>query len=559
MPYHLGIDVGTTWTAAAIGRDGRVEAATLGTRRQAVPSVVCLTDDRMLVGEAAARRGVTDPQRVAREFKRRVGDPTPLLLGGSPVSAELCMARMAEWVVAQVAATEGESPASLALTHPANWGEYKLDLFRQALRHVGSAADHFVPEPVAAATAYAAQRPLATGTVVAVYDLGGGTFDAALVRAGDEPAGAEIVGRPDGIERMGGADFDHAVLHHVLTSIGLDLDTVDPDDAHLAAGLAQLRLACVEAKEALSEDTHVSVPVMLPERHTEVLLTRREFEAMIGPSIEDTIVALRRAVASAGLREDDVAAVLLVGGSSRIPLVGQLVAARLGRPIAVDARPKDAICSGAALVALAAAPAEGPPPPASRPPATVPLGSPPAPPVDTPVGGSAPSAPLTSVADADGDRSARTRRGIAAALGAVILVTAAVGAIALNRDGGGGGDGDSTSSTTTTGAPTTTTGPRSSTTTGGATGGVSPLPGDDWNDAARAQFIGDCQSELGGQLTLAGTEPETGCACIYDDASTDPAWTFDAFNTVWSADDVDPTSEDFRRLTSLLFDCGGIG
>ena len=96
--------------------------------------------------------------------------------------------------------------------------------------------------------------------------------------------------------------------------------------------------------------------MLLPQRHTEVLLTRREFEAMIGPAIEETVVALRRAVASAGVRDDEVAAVLLVGGSSRIPLVGQLVGARLGRPIAVDARPKDAICSGAARVAMAAAP-----------------------------------------------------------------------------------------------------------------------------------------------------------------------------------------------------------
>ena len=136
MSYHLGVDVGTTYTAAAIGRDGRVESATLGTRSVSIPTVVCLAGDGLLVGEPAARRAVTDPRRVAREFKRRVGDPTPLLLGGTPVSAELCMARVVEWVVAQVAATEGAAPASLALTHPANWGEYKLDLLRQALRHV---------------------------------------------------------------------------------------------------------------------------------------------------------------------------------------------------------------------------------------------------------------------------------------------------------------------------------------------------------------------------------------------------------------------------------------
>ncbi|HKY66548.1 MAG TPA: Hsp70 family protein, partial [Acidimicrobiales bacterium] len=364
MPYHLGVDVGTTWTAAAVGRHGRVEAAGLGTRRLAVPSVVCLTDERLIVGEAAARRALTEPPRVAREFKRRVGDPTPLLLGGSPVAAELCMARMVEWVVAQVAATEGEPPATLALTHPANWGEYKLDLYRQALRHVDLEADRFVAEPVAAATAYAAQRPLAPGTAVAVYDLGGGTFDAAVVR--QDEASAEIVGRPDGIERMGGTDFDHAVFDHVLTCLELDLGAL-LDDPHLATGLARLREACVEAKEALSDDTSVSIPVMLPQRHTEVLLTRREFEGMIAPAVEETVVALRRAVASARLGDEGVAAVLLVGGSSRIPLVGQLVTARLQRPIAIDARPKDAISVGAAHVAMAAAATAPAPTPAPVP------------------------------------------------------------------------------------------------------------------------------------------------------------------------------------------------
>ena len=315
MPYHLGVDVGTTYTAAAVGRDGRVEPATLGTRSVAVPTVVCLVDGRMLVGEPAARRAVTDPHRVAREFKRRVGDPTPLLLGGTPVAAELCMARVVEWVVDQVAATEGEPPATLALTHPANWGEYKLDLLRQALRHVGLTVDLLVPEPVAAATEYAARHPRAHGTV-AVYDLGGGTFDAALVEVA--PAGARLVGRPDGVERLGGIDFDHAVFRHVLDSLGLDLDGL-ADDPRTAAGLAQLREECVEAKEALSHETDVSIPVMLPQRHTEVRLTRAELEAMIRPALEETIVALRRAVASAAARSTMAAS---AGGRLvRIPLV----------------------------------------------------------------------------------------------------------------------------------------------------------------------------------------------------------------------------------------------
>ncbi len=236
MSYHLGVDLGTTYTAAAIAHDGRAEAVTLGSHNVAVPSVAYLaTDGRVVIGEAAARRAVTDPRRVAREFKRRIGDPTPLVLGGTPIAAEMLAARSLAWVVTQVATTEGTPPASLAVTHPANWGPYKLDLLAQSIRHVGLRVDHFVPEPVAAATTYASQRPLAHGSVVAVYDLGGGTFDAALVRAGTGPGGGfELLGKPDGIEHLGGIDFDQAVFRHALAAVGVDPDHLDADDAALS-------------------------------------------------------------------------------------------------------------------------------------------------------------------------------------------------------------------------------------------------------------------------------------------------------------------------------------
>jgi hypothetical protein len=397
MVYQLGVDLGTTYTAAAIARDGRAEAVTLGTNSMAVPSVVYLGDGGLVVGHAAQRRATTDPSRVAREFKRRVGDPTPILVGGSPVPAELLMARLLHWVVDQVATGEGGPPESLAVTHPANWGLYKLDLLGQAIRHVGLTADRLVPEPVAAATFYASQRELRAGSVIAVYDLGGGTFDAAVVRSG--PEGFEIIGQPDGIERLGGIDFDLAVLRHTTQMAGIDLDALDPDDPGLAAAINQLRDHCVIAKEALSAETTASIPVALPGLYTEVRLTRSEFEDMIRPALDETLVALRRAIASAQLTPADVSAVLLVGGSSRIPLVAQLVTADLELPIAVDARPKDAIPLGAALTVAAASNAPQPPAVSARAGdvatagTTAPAHVAPIAPVGAPGGPSAPAAP----------------------------------------------------------------------------------------------------------------------------------------------------------------------
>jgi actin-like ATPase involved in cell morphogenesis len=351
MGYQLGVDLGTTFTAAALARDGRTEPVTLGTNNTVVPSVVYLGDGGLVVGHAAQRRAATDPSRVAREFKRRVGDPTPILLGGSPVAADLLMARLLAWAVREISVWESGPPEALAVTHPANWGPYKLDLLSQAIRHVGLHVDRLVPEPVAAASFYASQRSLEPGSVVAVYDLGGGTFDAALVRSG--PGGFEILGQPDGIERLGGIDFDHAVLRYACQAADVDLDLLEPDDPALSVAVAQLREQCVMAKEALSAETAASIPVMMPGVYTEVRLTRTELENMIRPALEETLVALRRTIDSAQLTPADVTAVLLVGGSSRIPLVSQLVMGELGRPIAVDARPKDAIALGAALMAAA--------------------------------------------------------------------------------------------------------------------------------------------------------------------------------------------------------------
>ncbi|MHB8465410.1 MAG: Hsp70 family protein, partial [Acidimicrobiales bacterium] len=99
MPYELGVDIGTTWTAAALHRDGRVEMVTLGDRSPMIPSVVVVAEDgSVLVGESAERRAASEPDRVAREFKRRVGDPTPLVLGGAPWSAEALTAKLLRFV-----------------------------------------------------------------------------------------------------------------------------------------------------------------------------------------------------------------------------------------------------------------------------------------------------------------------------------------------------------------------------------------------------------------------------------------------------------------------------
>lgn len=353
MSYGLGIDLGTTRTAAAVHRDGITAVVTLGVQSATMPSAVFVPDDGpVLVGEAALRRGLGEPTRIAREFKRRMGDSEPLLIGGAPWSPTALTTRLLDAVLGVVTEREGGPPARVVLTHPANWGPFKTALLAEAARASGLDDAALRSEPEAAALHYAGQARVPTGALVAVYDLGGGTFDAAVLRKGVD--GFETVGRPEGLERFGGIDVDAAVLGHVRRVLGDVLDDLDPADPAARTAMARLRHECVEAKEALSADVEVAIPVVLPNVVTEVRLTRAELEGMVAPVLGDTVATLRRALASAGVEAADLGAVLLVGGASRMPLVARLVTAELGRPVAVDAHPKHAIALGAALAAAEA-------------------------------------------------------------------------------------------------------------------------------------------------------------------------------------------------------------
>src|SRR4051794_20600893 len=181
-PYALGIDLGSTFTAAAIWRDGRAETVPLADRAHSVPSALWLRPDGvLLVGDVAARRGTIEPDRLARDFKRRLGDDAPLLLGDSELSAQELTGQLIRWVVEKVTEREGGPPAHVTLTCPATWGDYRRRLITKAAEAAKLTDVGLLAEPVAAAVYYASSERLEPGALVAVYDLGGGTFDATVV------------------------------------------------------------------------------------------------------------------------------------------------------------------------------------------------------------------------------------------------------------------------------------------------------------------------------------------------------------------------------------------
>jgi hypothetical protein len=354
--FFLAVDVGTSRVGAATARlapDGSIVATpfALGRRSDSVATVAFVTDDgELLFGDAAERRGVTQPERLVREFKRSIGDDVPLVVGGQAIRAEYLYARTVADVVATVAEREGGLPEGVILTHPAMWGPHRIGVVAAALESVGVGNVQFMTEPEAAARHYESSRALDEGETLAVYDLGGGTFDCVILRKTGESF--QPLGRPVGLDNLGGADFDDAVLRHVLRSAEVPAEVLQDASPDARIALSQLRRECVDAKEALSFDSDVVIPVLVTAGRSSVRLTRGEFEAMIDTAVAQTIDALQDALESAGVAPDELESILLIGGSSRIPLVAQRLSEELDRPIAVDADPKSSIALGAARTAL---------------------------------------------------------------------------------------------------------------------------------------------------------------------------------------------------------------
>jgi actin-like ATPase involved in cell morphogenesis len=353
VTHVLGVDLGGTAVAAAVAtEDERVEMVALGDRSTTVPAMVHRRDEASLVtGELAARRAAGDPTHAAFGVRRRLGDPAPVLLGETSAPAGDLLAAILRDVLARAAAVRGEEPRRVVLTHPASWGPYRRGLFEDVAVAAGLEDAVTMSDPEAAGHHHRAVHGLDEGAALAVYDLGGSSFEAAvLTRRGED---VELLGAPVGVERLGGVDLDEVVIALVDEATGGLLADLDPDDDSSATALTRLRQDAVAAKEALSVDDEAEVSVLLPGRHTDVTVTRSAFEARIRPAVTRSVEALGRALETASVRPE---AVLLIGGSSRVPLIGRTVAEQLGLRVIAERRPEHVVAMGAARAAQAAAP-----------------------------------------------------------------------------------------------------------------------------------------------------------------------------------------------------------
>jgi YVTN family beta-propeller protein len=288
----------------------------------------------------------------------RLGDPSPVVIAGEPYSVTDLLGALLHDIVHRVTEAQDGPPDRIVLTRPASWGPFRCALFEEAARQAGLVKPAMVTEPEAAAAHYATTHQWNDGETVAVYDLGGSTFDATVLRK--QSGTVHILGEPERIEQLGGGDFDQAILSYVDSTATGALTQLDPQRPQTAVVISGLRQACISAKEALSTDTATTVPVLLPSKRFNVRLARPNFEDMARGPIKSTIQAMYRTLQSAEVKPTDLSAVLLVGGSSAIPLVARTVSAELGCRAVVDEHPQNVVALGAATLAAQTADRDGP-------------------------------------------------------------------------------------------------------------------------------------------------------------------------------------------------------
>ncbi|WP_313356599.1 Hsp70 family protein, partial [Microbacterium sp.] len=338
--FVLALDVGTTGVrtviaSAAAHEELQVAPLAVGGERADIPLLAFITEDGdAIFGTEAAQRGRDRPERVVQGFTRGIGDAVPLVVSGFTIGAEDLLARMVLWIAGAVAAERGTPAAAIALVHPTSWWGHRADAVQASLRELDLDVT-LVPAAPVVAQRHASDD--ARAHTVCVYDLGGTAFEATLLRGG------RALG-PSHVSDIGGVDIDSALLQHVLRMIP-QTSAVDGTRSELLA----TRQAVIEAKERLSYSSDVSVPVSLGGQGASVRVTRSELEGMAAGPVARTVEVVEQALEAERLSVADLDEVILIGGCARVPLVAEMLSARLDVPLIVPGDPGLAAAMAAAI------------------------------------------------------------------------------------------------------------------------------------------------------------------------------------------------------------------
>ena len=353
----LGIDLGTTNSEIAVYRNGRPHVLADELGRTILPSVVGVTEaDELLVGEEARNQFILYPERTIRSIKRRMGSDDRVRLGGLEYAPQEISAIILKRLKA-IAEHRLQQPVCKAvITVPA----YFSDIQRRATREAGEIAGlevvRIVNEPTAASLVYGAGQH--RGKRILVYDLGGGTFDASIVRI--EEGVVEVIAS-HGNNHLGGDDFDHKIVEHILQHLkikhGVDVADQPRAMARILRSAEAAKILLSDHPYARIEEEYIAETNGTPV-HLALELSRHEYEDMITPFIEETLEAAHTALHSASLTASQVDEILLVGGATRTPLVPRRLAEVFGREPRGEVDPDLCVAMGAAVQGAALAGAE---------------------------------------------------------------------------------------------------------------------------------------------------------------------------------------------------------
>ena len=346
MSKIIGIDLGTTNSCVSVMENGEAKVIANPEGMRTTPSVVAFKNGEIIVGEAAKRQAVTNPDTVA-SIKRHMGTNYKEHVNGRDYTPEEISAMILQNLKATAESYLGEKVTKAVITVPAYFNDAQRQATKDAGKIAGLDVKRIINEPTAAALAYGLDNE--HEQKIMVYDLGGGTFDVSIIEIGD---GVIEVLATAGNNRLGGDDFDNAITQYMLDDFkakeGVDLSTD-------TMALQRLKVAAEQAKKELSSamQTNINLPYITATaegpKHFDMTLTRAKFDELTHDLVEKTAEPVKNALSDAGLTASELSKVLLVGGSTRIPAVQDKVKQLTGHEPNKSLNPDECVAIGASI------------------------------------------------------------------------------------------------------------------------------------------------------------------------------------------------------------------
>ena len=347
MSKIIGIDLGTTNSCVSVLEAGEPKIIPTPEGGRTTPSVVAFKNGEKIVGDAAKRQMITNPNTVM-SVKRIMGSDKKVEAEGKKYTPEEISAMILSYMKDYAESYLGQKVDKAVITVPAYFNDSQRQATKNAGKIAGLEVERIINEPTAAALAYGLDKQDKNHTIL-VYDLGGGTFDVSILEIGE---GVFEVKSTNGNNKLGGDDFDERIIDYLVKEFKKE-QSVDLSKDKMA--MQRLKDAAEKAKKDLSGvvTTQISLPFISQGSdgplHLEISLTRAKFEDLVKDLIESTLEPIRKALKDAKLTKKDIDKVILVGGSTRIPMVQELVKNEIGKEPHKGVNPDEVVAMGAAI------------------------------------------------------------------------------------------------------------------------------------------------------------------------------------------------------------------